>query len=238
MEKHELVVSLAAVFLLALLSNGLNLALSFVVITLCCVNDAKYSMRFPCVPDFVYQGRTQGQTLEALLRDNPAPPVNRRQPASCLLPTQLALQRKLEEYPLTSTYIRVYFQSVSILDRNYSNILQYENHASYTVPIVSWRGLSSIGVFLQQLCLLTCLPLAVAQSCSTSPIQTGYIISAGSSTVGSTRTVRVMRRGILWLGHEHFVPGKRKLVKCLRLHHQHANKITSKGVRYGWRFHR
>jgi hypothetical protein len=39
MEKHELVVSLAAVFLLALLSNGLNLALSFVVITLCCVND-------------------------------------------------------------------------------------------------------------------------------------------------------------------------------------------------------
>ena len=40
MEKHELVVSLAAVFLLALLSNGLNLALSFVVITLCCVNDA------------------------------------------------------------------------------------------------------------------------------------------------------------------------------------------------------
>jgi len=54
---------------------------------------------------------------------------------------------------------------------------------------VSWRGLSSIGVFLQQLCLLTCLPLAVAQSCSTSPIQTGYIISAGSSTAGSTRTV-------------------------------------------------
>jgi hypothetical protein len=95
MEKHELVVSLAAVFLLALLSNGLNLALSFVVITLCCVNDAKYSMRFPCVPDFVYQGRNQGQTLEALLRDIPAPPVNRRQPASCLLPTQLALQRKL-----------------------------------------------------------------------------------------------------------------------------------------------
>ena len=71
MEKHELAVSLAAVFLLALLSNGLNLALSFVVITLCCVNDAKYIMRFPCIPDFVCQGRNQGQTLEALLRDNP-----------------------------------------------------------------------------------------------------------------------------------------------------------------------
>ncbi len=192
-------------------------------------------MRFPCVPDFVYQGRNQGQTLEALLRDNPAPPVNRRQPASCLLPTHLALQRKLEEYPLTSTYIRVSFQSVSILDRTYSNILQYESHASYTVPIVSWRGLSSIGVFLQHLCLLTCLPLAVAQSCSTSPIQTGYIISAGSSTAGSTRTVSCAAE---YYGSATGISCKRKLVKCLRLHHQHANKIYSKGVRYGWRFHR
>ena len=61
MEKHELVVSLAAVFLLALLSNGLNLALSFAVITLCCVNDAKYIMRFPCVPDLCIREGIKGK---------------------------------------------------------------------------------------------------------------------------------------------------------------------------------
>ncbi len=79
------------------LAAGLNLALSFVVITLCCVNDAKYIMRFPCVPDFVYQGRNQGQNLEQPFAALPGQPSSTGKLSSAsILPLTHAISFKVK----------------------------------------------------------------------------------------------------------------------------------------------